>query len=238
MVGEVSVQVGGAADTVRSSAPRIPSAAVAVSLVLVGLVALGVVLWAIDFGKGLASFDQPLHDWFVGHRSDALTPVLKVVSALASETVLPFIVLLAIVIIAWRTRHLYAVALLAFAMVLSVVVAEVFKLGMHRDRPPVGTMLGTIETNGSFPSFHTLGATTLVLVLGYLAYRAWHTVAAALTWVIGGVLVFALVAGSRLYLGFHWPTDVLASAAIAVVILGVVIGVDRVLAPRLDPGGR
>lgn len=233
---DLSVRVGDGPGSgpahARVAPPKTRGYGSAVVLVIVGAVALGVVLWLIDFGKGWAGFDQPTYTWFLDHRASAITPVMRVVSALASETVLPFIVLLVMVVIAWRTRHLYAVVLLAVSMVLAVVLAEVFKLGLHRHRPPTATMIGTIETNGSFPSFHTLGATTLVLVLGYLWCRTGRTAVRVLIWVVGSVLVFVIVASSRLYLGFHWASDVLASAALAVIILGIIVGVDRVLGPR------
>jgi undecaprenyl-diphosphatase len=196
------------------------------------VLALAALLWVIDWGNALAGFDHPVYSWFVEHRTAAVTPVMHAISTVSSETVLPFIVLVVAGLMLWRTRHLYPVLLLGGAMFLAVVIAEIFKLGLDRQRPPTATMLGAIETNGSFPSFHTLGATTFVLVLGYLWWTAAPSVTRLATWLTASLVVFALVASSRLYLAYHWTSDVLASAAIAAIIMGVVIGAERALAPR------
>lgn len=210
----------------------------ALATIAVGAVVLVAILAATDWGKGQAAPDQPVYVWFVDHRVPGLTPVLKLVTLLASEAVLPVIVLVALVVLVWRTRHLYGAVLLAGAMGLAVVIAEILKLGIDRHRPPVATMLGTIESNGSFPSFHTLGATTFVLVAGYLWWSGAPSGARLAGWLVGSALVLALVGASRLYLGFHWVSDVAASAAIAVLILGVVVLVDQVWGPRFAPGER
>lgn len=44
--------------------------------------------------------------------------------------------------------------------------------------------------------------------------------------VAAGIAVIAVVAFSRLYLGYHWLTDVTASLLLAVAVLGLVVGVD------------
>jgi undecaprenyl-diphosphatase len=241
VVGDLTVRVEGedrAPTPEKGIAPGTPTTAVlsqCAALVVLGALALGALLWAIDWGNALAGFDHPVYTWFVEHRSAGLTPVMRAISTVSSETVLPFIVLVVAVVILWRTRHLYRVVLLGGAMFLAVVVAEIFKLGLDRQRPPATTMLGAIETNGSFPSFHTLGATTFVLLLGYLWWTAGRGAARLATWLTASVVVFGLVASSRLYLGYHWASDVLASAAIAAIIMGVVIGVDGALAPRWGP---
>jgi undecaprenyl-diphosphatase len=83
----------------------------------------------------------------------------------------------------------------------------VVKQLVHRERPVA--FFRVPESGYSFPSGHTLGATCLAAVLGYLLWRSrWHTGAKiALTVVLAAVV--ALVGASRLMLGVHYPTDVL-----------------------------
>jgi undecaprenyl-diphosphatase len=64
-----------------------------------------------------------------------------------------------------------------------------------------------------------------------VSYLLWHDDAQASwrlsLWSAASVLIIATVAFSRMYLGFHFLTDVLAGACVAVVVLGVVVGAER-----------
>ena len=130
-------------------------------------------------------------------------------------------------------RSWWQAALLAGAMVLSTIVSVTLKGVIARPRPPVDAMLVPgAETTYSFPSGHTIGTATFLLVVAYLLWVPRPTAA----WLLGGLALVAggvvLVALSRLYLGYHFVTDVVASMALAVAVLGVVVAVDRRRAAR------
>ena len=123
---------------------------------------------------------------------------------------------------------------------IGVIAAQIVAPLVARSRPPVELMLFGVDHSFSFPSGHALGAADFVLVLTYLIVSRRHGRRA----VIGGFTValtcIVLVAISRLYLGYHWATDALASLSISLVVLGVVIAQDirhaaRGLQPR-SPG--
>ncbi len=80
-----------------------------------------------------------------------------------------------------------------------------------------------VESSFSFPSGHTIGAATLVLVSGYLVWTRHHSRTVALVWTTTTAVVIALVAFSRLYLGYHFVTDVLAAVCLALAVLGAVV---------------
>ncbi len=103
-------------------------------------------------------------------------------------------------------------------------VAEAVKYVVRRPRPDpatVGHLLVPSPMSFSFPSGHTAFAAALVcaIVLVMVAGRA-RTVA-----IVVGVIVVLVVAWSRVYLGVHYPTDVLASTTlvpfVAVAVLRV-----------------
>ncbi len=216
---------------------RQPHSQVAVGLglllVVAGVVAFVAILATVVEGDGLAEADQPVLRALVAARSGPVTAVLTAVSLVTGPTVLPMIVLVAALFWGWRSRSWWQPTLLAGAMVASTVLSLVSKSVVARPRPPVGTMsIPGSESTYSFPSGHTVGAATFLLVLGYLVWIRRPAVRSLVLWVVASVLGIALVAGSRLYLGYHFVTDVAAGASIGLAVLGAVVVVDRRQAVR------
>ncbi|BDZ62100.1 hypothetical protein Lsed01_01945 [Demequina sediminis] len=219
----------------RMTSPRLrPSEAVlalwpAVVLILLGAGGFALLLESVNEGEYLSAFDQPLVEWLADNRTDTLTTVLTFVTNMFGSLVLPIIVAV-IALVWWRvTKSWWHPALLVGAMLLSTGLSNLLKHLISRDRPDATLMVVPgYETTYSFPSGHTIGATTLVLVVSYLL---WHDDAQASwrlsLWSAASVLIIATVAFSRMYLGFHFLTDVLAGACVAVVVLGVVVGAER-----------
>ncbi|HEX3783922.1 MAG TPA: phosphatase PAP2 family protein [Pseudonocardiaceae bacterium] len=102
----------------------------------------------------------------------------------------------------WDAVRLVAVA--GSAWVVALAVKDVF----NRPRPPASLWLLRPDPTGSFPSGHT---TTAVVIFLCACVLAWRLRRVRLV-VIAIGLVYALAVGaSRLYLGDHYPTDVLGS---------------------------
>jgi len=75
-----------------------------------------------------------------------------------------------------------------------------------RQRPMLWDQL-VIENGYSFPSGHGIGSSALALTIIVLLWRTkWRNLV-----IVGGVLYMIVVAFSRLYLGVHYPSDILAS---------------------------
>ncbi len=202
-------------------------------LVVAGVVAFFAILHSVAEGDDLAEADQPVLRALVAARSAPVTAVLTAVSLVTGPSVLPVIVLAAAVLWGLRTRSWWQPALLAGAMITSTVLSVVSKSVVARPRPPVDTMsIPGSETTYSFPSGHTVGTATFLLVVGYLLWIRRPAVRSLLLWVVGAALGIALVAGSRLYLGYHFLTDVAAGASIGLATLGAVVVVDRRRAVR------
>jgi undecaprenyl-diphosphatase len=187
-----------------------------------------VVLVQVATGTGLADADEPALAWFVAHRTPAVTHVLTALTDLFGAVALPALVAVGCAVWWWRSADRWRPVLLASAMAVQVVLALVLKAVIARPRPPelAQSVPGAVVTH-SFPSGHTMAAATLttalVCLLGVARGRptTWWWAASS-----GAVLVTGLVALSRLYLGYHFVTDVVAGAA-----LGFAVGV-LVLVPR------
>lgn len=210
-------------------------AAVAIGLVLMvaGVVVFFAVLHTVSDGDGLAEADRPVLRALVAARSAPVTTVLTAVSLVTGPTVLPVVVLVAAVAWGLVTRSWWQPALLAGGMLASTLLSVTAKAVVARPRPPLDTMsVPGSEPTYSFPSGHTVGTATFLLVVGYLVWIRRPTVRSLALWVVVAVLGIALVAGSRLYLGYHFVTDVAAGAAVGLAVLGTVVVVDRRRAVR------
>jgi membrane-associated phospholipid phosphatase len=214
---------------------RGPQVAVVVGLVLMVLGVLGFlgVLDAVIEADDLAVVDKPVLEWLAAARSDALTALMTGISAVTGPVILPILVLLGALAWAFIGRERWQASLLAGAMIASTLISVLVKTVVARPRPPVDTMtVAGVETTYSFPSGHTVGTATLLLVVGYLAWIRKPRIGSLLLWLLAIVLGTFTVALSRLYLGYHFVTDVVASMALAVTVLGGVVVVDRRRAVR------
>lgn len=199
--------------------------------------------------EDLSRWDIPLLAWLLQHRIPPLTTTLEVITTITAPTGMIIISLVTVVVWLARSRHWWRPVLLAGAMAVAVACIVGIKSIAGRGRPPVADMLMGADASYSFPSGHTLGTATFTFVLVYLLFfRPGATTAGrrrgAGRWVAlaGALVAVFVVAFSRLYLGYHWLTDVTASALLAVAILGVVVGIDtwrptgrRGVEPAADP---
>ncbi len=229
--------------------PRMRPSDVATALwpavLLVGLGTAGFVglLDWVNEKEDLSLLDEPLLEWLAAHRTPGLSSFMTVVTTLFGPVVLPLVVA-GVALLWWRvSRSWWHPALLVAAMALSSALTLVLKAAVGRSRPLADLMaIPGYETSGSFPSGHTIGAATLVLVGGYLL---WHEDADAswrlTAWTVLSFAIVGTVALSRLYLGYHFLTDVLAGACVGVAVLGVVVGIERwrdLALERRDPPER
>lgn len=204
-----------------------------VLLVGLGLLVFGAMFDAVQEREDIALWDRPVLQLLVDARSDAATAVLAALTFVTGPTVLPIIVLVACVAWGLLRREWWRPLLLAGAMIGSTLLSLTVKGLVGRPRPPEETMyIPGSETTGSFPSGHTIGTATFLLVAGYLVASRRRTLRVVVGWLVAGVVGVAAVALSRLYLGYHFLTDVVAAAGLAVVVVGVVTVVDRIHVTR------
>ena len=123
--------------------------------------------------------------------------------------VVPFDIALVIVLSA--TRRFREASFAAIALGGSALLNLAAKPAFARDRPALWDSIAP-ETTYSFPSGHAMGSMTLACVLVLLVWRTrwrWPMVALMAPFV-------ALVGLSRVYLGVHYPSDILAGWAFAI----------------------
>jgi membrane-associated phospholipid phosphatase len=198
------------------------------------LVAGDAIFWlmvaAVQSDSGAALLDGTVHDGLVAARNPWATALLTAVTTVTSPLWMSLIV--AVVAVAWAVwkRELWRPAMLMGAMAATVVLSYLVKHELVRARPSSDDFLLGPDDALSFPSGHTFGAAVFLFVLAYLlASRAPARARAVSAGLCGGLVAClgtALVAFSRLYLGYHWLTDVVASIGLAFAVTGAVILAD------------
>lgn len=117
--------------------------------------------------------------------------------------------------------------LLTYALVVAIAASFVIGALFPTQRPflvPLGHHLLDHRDSPSFPSNHGLVMFTYAATMGYL--RHWQHAL-----VIGSVGL--IVAWSRVYLGVHFPFDMIGASMLAVVAVGAAVMIDKVLGRRL-----
>ncbi len=113
----------------------------------------------------------------------------------------------------------------AFILLLGLVVNFLLKVGIHDPRPywldPRVRLLTRPESTFGIPSGHSQNAAAIWGMLAIYLHKGWAWTAAAL-------LIF-LIGFSRMYLGVHFPTDVLAGWVLGVIVLLLVLYLERPL---------
>ncbi|WP_380931438.1 phosphatase PAP2 family protein [Sphingomonas arantia] len=191
--------------------PRSPgSRAVTLPVRLLLVLALWLVAAAIGFAVeagGLRQFDAAVLLGLAGPARAAGWPVAVLLFAtVAGSAAVRLPVAVAVgVVLAWR-RDWTGAAVLA-ATTIGVLVGNAWlKQIVGRARPDILNHLA-VETSLSFPSGHASNASAVFLCIGWLLVR--HGMRARLVWPIA--IVFVLLVGvSRVVLGVHWPSDVIA----------------------------
>jgi undecaprenyl-diphosphatase len=195
-------------------------------LAVVGVVAFGVILGDVLGHDGFATIDKPFADLMESVRSPGTTSVMIVLAIVFGPIVLPIFAL--VVVIAWSffAKHIWRPLLLAGGMLTGLILIQVITRVVGRDRPPIDQMLFGPDLTPSFPSGHVMGASDFLLLIAYLVFsRRSMRVRAVLAFVVAGILI-AVASVSRIYLGYHWVTDALASVSLSLVVLAAVIAID------------
>ena len=163
----------------------------------------------------MLGWDKHLERWQVGHRAGFLDPIFKGLTYAGTDGALWLAIALVAALVWWRPR-LFAFTLAADAVAL--LLAEGLKAAIPRARPQLHPLVARPHSH-SFPSGHaaTSFACATVLAAALPRYR------------VAFVLLAAAIAWSRVYVGVHYPLDVVAGAALG---LGVGYAVIRGL-PRL-----
>lgn len=207
--------------------PRLMSFVAAAGLIWLGVCLLLLLGLAHLSGEVLEHeafiFDEKILLWIHQFANPSLDQVMLAVTRLGNpSTVIP----LAGIGLSWLwwRRQWRVAAIFALTCLGGAVLSTGLKLVFGKSRPQLWPQLIT-ETTYSFPSGHALGSMVFYGFSAYLLARRFHR---QRVWIYAlAVSLIISIGFSRLYLGVHWPTDVIAGYGIGFLWISVCIGLLR-----------
>ena len=172
---------------------------------------------ALVIANPLAGPDHEVAGWFHAHLTRTFVSVLRAFTEFGSSEWIGVVLFLLVVFFVWK-RWWPSLVTLIVAVPGGMLLNELVKVLVHRHRPVVDGPF--VDWSGySFASGHTIGATLLygqlaLFILPMIKGRRWRTLT-----VSSAALLIALVGFSRIALGAHFLTDVLAAIVFGVLWL-------------------
>ena len=182
---------------------------------------------AVTEVDGVARLDHPLLHAMLGARSPWMDTAATAYTDLGGVIGMPILAVTVMVVLAWRRRSWTPVILITAAGVGSLLMTIAGKDLIGRTRPPLAEAVPPYEYSPSFPSGHSLNALVIAGIVAYLLMLRQHSRRTRiLVLVVAGVFAFT-IGLSRVFLGHHWFTDVLAAWLLGAGWLAIVITAHR-----------
>ena len=163
----------------------------------------------------LAEFERDILLWIHGNlRFGALTPVMKALSLMGDKGL--FWIALTVVLLLFRKTRRVGIYCAASMILTFLIVNCAVKPLVARTRPydlfPQIQILTHAEHDFSFPSGHSANSFAVAWILFRVTKKQYG---------VPALILAILIAFSRLYVGVHYPTDVLAGTAVAIALAEV-----------------
>ena len=164
----------------------------------------------------LVGFDQPIQTAIRGDLPETLTLLFRAITHLIDIPVIISWVLI-VAFIFYRKQWKMETYLMLGNLTLAGILIVTFKNIYQRPRPEI---LHLVEEKGfSFPSGHSLAVTIMVgTLIVILSQRIKNTVWRKIVQILLSLYIFSVLV-SRIYLGVHYPSDVIASLCVGLGVL-------------------
>lgn len=192
------------------------------------LLLFGIMTWGVYFDSGwVNAFDIKWIDRIQAFVSEGRTSFIMKATEIGNIRFIILLTVISVILLFIGKRYAEGLWLGGTMLLGGVIAVKLFKTVIDRDRPDILQLV--TKTNESFPSGHSTGTTiffgVIVLVAIFSAIKTWKK------WVTG-LLSFALVLfifTSRIYLGVHFPSDVVGGFFLGTASLWISIGIYMLL---------
>jgi len=195
------------------------------------LISLASFLFFIDIVKDVIEkdyvhFDTTISLFMYSMRSPLLTQIMFALSSFGGVAFL--LIATVITILFFLYKKYYREALLfSFILFMGEIIDFALKIMVKRPRPHFHPLV--IEHDYSFPSGHSMGAFIFYVTLAYMIFHFTKNKKLSLTVFSCAILLTFLIGVSRVYLGVHYPSDVLAGFVAGAFWFATVILLDKTM---------
>ncbi len=182
---------------------------------------------AVVEADGVAGLDHPVLDFAKSIRSPGADTLVTAYTDVGGTVGMPILAVTALAVLTIRRRSWTPGILIVISGAGSLLMTIAGKKLIGRTRPPLTEAVPPYEHSASFPSGHSLNAVVIAGIVAYLIILRLKSIRAR-TLTIAVAALFALTIGlSRVFLGHHWLTDVLAAWTLGAAWLTIVITAHR-----------
>jgi len=178
--------------------------------------------------KDVISFDTSIVNYVYSLRSEMMTKAMMLITALGSP-VAALIFSLIVIVYLYKKKKNEAI-LFSFILISAAILNSLLKIFFARPRP---TLLPLVrETSYSFPSGHAMDSFVFCTMVSYFVYRNTKDKKLTLLVSVVSAILVGLIGFSRIYLGVHYPSDVLAGYATGLLWCTSIIVLEKLIVLR------
>ena len=165
------------------------------------------------FEQEIFEFDSVVYNFLVNNRNEALNSFFKIITQFGSALVLIIITILCVIFIRDKKYKILVPANLLTIAIINIVLKNFFL------RPRPNELRLIEETGYSFPSGHAMASTAFYGLLIYIAHEKIENKILRNTICIMLGLLILLISVSRIYVGVHYTSDVIAGTCFSIAYL-------------------
>lgn len=159
------------------------------------------------FEQDFSQFDSTIINFVYQFRNPILTKIMLAISFLGGAPFLLFCSLLIILFLIIK-KHKHESILFIFTLLLGFAINFFIKIWVGRPRPTIQPLVS--EASYSFPSGHSMNSFVFYALIAFYIFRFTRKKRLAFLISTFSILLIFLIGLSRIYLGVHYPSDVVA----------------------------
>lgn len=177
-------------------------------------------------------FDLAVIHYVQGLETSSLTIVMKIFTWIGSGYIVSIIALIGFLFLYRKQKNRGQAFLLVSVVLGTMLLNHLLKLYFKRERPEIHRL---IEIGGfSFPSGHSMMAFSLYAIIAYITWHHTKTMTGKTLLLIFSIIMIVMIGVSRIYLGVHYPSDVVGGYAASTLLVTIAIIVYHYARKRLE----